>query len=424
MTAPRLLILASAHTYRLEPFLAAARRLGVEVTLGLDVPPAHTASKESFLGLDFRDVDRSIQQAQAYAVRRRLRAVLPTDDATVTLAAHLSEALDLPHNAVEAAEAARDKHLMRQMFARAGLPTPWFRLASASDDPARLAAETRYPCVLKPTCLAGSRGVIRADDPGEFRAAFARLKAILVKAGLGELLIEGYIPGIEVALEGLLAHGKLKVLALFDKPDPLKGPFFEETIYVTPSRLPAETQAAIFAVAAEAARALGLREGPVHAEFRINDAGVWPLEIAGRSIGGLCSQTLRFAQSAEMSLEELILRQAIGEDIASVEREARAGGVMMIPIPSTAPSASLRAGPGAGTLAEVSGLEAAQAVPGIESVEITAKINYPLVPLPEGEGYLGFIFARGETPGEVESALRAAHRALHFEIAPELPQAA
>lgn len=425
MPPPRLLLLASAHTYRLEPFLQAARKLGVEVVRGLDVPPTHVISKEDFLGLDFRGVERSIAQAQTYALQHRLRAVIPTDDATVALAAHLSEALDLPHNSIEAAEAARDKYRMRQLFAQAGLPAPWFRLASIAGDPAQLAAQVKYPCVLKPTCLAGSRGVIRANDAGQFAAAFARLRVILAKAGLNDMLVEGYIPGIEVALEGLLTHGNLKVLALFDKPDPLEGPFFEETIYVTPSRLPPGTQAAIHARAAEAARALGLREGPVHAELRLNDEGVWPLEVAGRSIGGLCSQTLRFG--TDLSLEELILRQALGEEIESVQREGRAGGVMMIPIPSTSlgpctgPVAA--ASPGAGTLVGVGGLEAAQAVPGIESVEITAKLNYPLVPLPEGDSYLGFIFARGETPEQVEGALRAAHRELRFEIAPELPQA-
>ncbi len=407
MPTPRLLILASAHTYRLGPFLDAARKLGVEVVRGLDVPPAHTLTHEDCLGLDFRDLERSIRQAQAYAERLRLRAVIPTDDATVALAAHLSEALDLPHNSIEAAEAARDKHRMRTLFARAGLRSPWFRLFSAAADPAQIALQVRYPCVLKPTCLSGSRGVIRADDPAQFAAAFARLQAILLKAGLREMLVEGFILGIEVALEGILTHGHLKVLALFDKPDPLEGPFFEETIYVTPSRLPPETQVAVRATTAQAARALGLREGPIHAELRINAEGVWPLEIAARSIGGLCSQTLRFG--TDLSLEELILRQALGEEIESVQREGRAGGVMMIPIP------------GAGTLAGVGGLEAARAVPGVESIEITAKLNYPLAPLPEGDSYLGFIFARGETPAEVEAALRAAHRELHFVIAPELP---
>jgi hypothetical protein len=398
--------------------------------LGLDAPPAHARNAEHELYLDFRDVDRSIAQAQAYALEHRLRAVLATDDATVTLAAQLSEALDLPHNSIEAAEAARDKHRMRTLFARAGLRFPWFRLQSIDDDPAPLAAQTPYPCVLKPTCLAGSRGVIRANDPDEFVAAFRRLEAILVRAGLREFLIEGYIPGAEVALEGILNHDQLKVLALFDKPDPLEGPFFEETIYVTPSRLPAETQAAILATTTEAARALGLREGPIHAELRVNPQGVWPLEVAARSIGGLCSQTLRFslslscnpareersegqdAQSAELSLEELILRQALGMEIDGLERERRAGGVMMIPIP------------GAGAFKGVIGLEAARAVRGVESIEITAKINYPLVPLPEGDSYLGFIFARGETPDEAEAALRAAHRELRFEIAPDLPTVA
>lgn len=404
---PRVLILASAQTYRLEPFLEAARKLGVTVVRGLDVPPAHTHTRGDVLGFDFHDIQHSVAQAQAYGLQKRLRAVIPTDDGSTLLAAHLSEELDLPHNSVAAAEAARNKYTMRTLFAQAGVPSPWFKLFTTDIDPAQVAAQVTYPCVLKPTCLAGSCGVIRANDSAEFVTAWARVKKILTQRGLSELLVEGYLPGQEVALEGLLHQGRLQVLALFDKPDPLEGPFFEETIYVTPSRWPAETQRQIGEVVAQAAEALGLREGPVHAEARINPAGVWMLEIAGRSIGGLCSKTLRFGTA--LSLEELILRQAVGLDVEAVLREGRAGGVMMIPIP------------GAGILTGVSGLAEAGQIPGIESIEITARINYPLWPLPEGDSYLGFIFARGEQPEAVEAALRAAYRCLRFEIAPELP---
>ncbi|MGH2479522.1 MAG: ATP-grasp domain-containing protein, partial [Ktedonobacteraceae bacterium] len=220
-------------------------------------------------------------------------------------------------------------------------------------------------------------------------------------------LVEDFLPGCEVALEGILTRGQLKVLTLFDKPDPLDGPFFEETIYVTPSRLPESTQEAIARCVATAAASLGLREGPVHAELRVNERGPWMLEIAGRSIGGLCSTILEFG--AGMCLEELILRHAIGEEIAQIERERQATGVMMIPIPA------------AGLLKSVHGVEEAREVPLITGIEITARINYSLVPLPEGASYLGFIFARGETPGAVESAIRQAHSLLRFEIRPELP---
>jgi len=407
--SPRLLVLASAHSYRLDPFLKAARQLDVEVIRALDVPPAHTTATDHFLGLDFRDPARSVRQVKSYAREHPLQAIVATDDATVVLAARIGEALGLPHNSPAAAEAARDKHLMRRLFARAGVPSPWFKPFAVGDDPSRVASQVKYPCVLKPTRLSGSRGVIRANTPEEFLAAWARVTRVLSHVGLKDVLVEGYLPGDEFALEGLLMRGQLTVLALFDKPDPLEGPFFEETIYVTPSRFSLEAQAAIAACAQAAASALGLREGPVHAELRFNAEGPWMLEIAGRSIGGLCSQTLRFVGSAEMSLEELILRQALGMSIEGARRERQAGGVMMIPIP------------GSGVLTEVGGLEAARAVPGVESIEITARFDYPLVPLPEGESYLGFIFARGETPDEVERALRAAHRGLHFDISPELP---
>ncbi|HBY98030.1 MAG TPA: phosphoribosylglycinamide synthetase, partial [Chloroflexi bacterium] len=274
-----------------------------------------------------------------------------------------------------------------------------------------LAAQVRYPCVVKPQVLSGSRGVIRADSAEEFVAAFTRTVRLLRSLGFAPgttgVLVEEYIPGREVALEGLLTGHGLKVLALFDKPDPLEGPFFEETIYVTPSRLPGAVQAAIVECASAAAAALGLRTGPVHAELRVNERGPFMLEVAGRSIGGLCSQTLRFG--TDMSLEELILRQAFGFEVESLSRVGSAGGVMMIPIP------------GAGILRCVEGIEEAGAVPGVEGVEITARIDHRLVPLPEGASYLGFIFARGERPEEVEGALREAHRRLRFRIDEELP---
>jgi biotin carboxylase len=410
-TTARILVLATAHSYRLPAFQAAADRMGVAVVRGIDAPPAHIGAGEAILRLDFRDHERALRQVGAFARRTPIQAVIPTDDTAVVLAARIGEALGLRHNLPAAAEAARNKHRMRTKLAGAGLRTPWFKLFAADSSPAAAAAEAPFPCVLKPTGLSGSRGVIRANNLREFVPAFRKVGGIAAEAGSTEILVEGYIPGRELALEGLLSAGSLKVLALFDKPDPLEGPFFEETIYVTPSRENPASQAAIFAYVGEAASALGLSEGAVHAEVRVNSAGPWLIELAGRSIGGLCAQTLRFAHNAEVSLEELILRHALGLEDNGIGREIRAGGVMMIPIPA------------AGTLLGWDGLEAAQAVPGVESVEVTARLNYPVVPLPEGDSYLGFIFARGDTPGEVEAALRAAHTALHFQIEPELTMA-
>jgi biotin carboxylase len=263
--------------------------------------------------------------------------------------------------------------------------------------------------VLKPLALSASRGVIRADDPGEFVAAFRRIAAILesVEMSLPEearrgLLAEEFIPGREVALEGLLVGGTLHVLALFDKPDPLDGPFFEETIYVTPSRLDEPAQVRIAATTREACAALGLTEGPIHAELRLNERGPFVLEIAARSIGGLCSRTLTFGTG--LSLEELILCHALGRPLESLERERRAAGVMMIPIPR------------AGRLVAVRGVDEARAVPDVEDVAITMHPGQDVVPLPEGWQYLGFIFARAATPAAVEQALRLAHARLHFVI--------
>lgn len=411
-TKPRVLLLTTVRSYRLEAFRAAAERLGIAVTTGIDLPPALADQWPGALPLSFADSEGAARAIVEYAAAHPLSAILSVDDSGSLVAAAASAALGLPHNDPAAALAARDKYVMRRML-RDAVPVPWFETFTTADDPAAVAAQVPYPCVVKPLNLNGSRGVMRADSPEELAAAVRRLTRLITSdvrvasdAAPRPYLVESYIPGFEVALEGLLDEGHLRVLALFDKPDPLDGPFFEETIYVTPSRLPAATQRAIEQTTAAAARALGLCMGPVHAELRVNEQGVWIVEIAGRSIGGLCSQVLRFG--IDGSLEELILRQAAGLPLGDTARRDRAAGVMMIPIPE------------AGLLREVAGVEEAAATPLIESVEITARLHYPLTPLPEGDSYLGFIFARGDTPAAVEAALRRAHGCLRFRIEPLL----
>ncbi len=407
----RVLLLMSPATYRAGAFLSAARQLQLDVVVGIDLPETLSDYWHVPLGVDFTDIPTSVRTIVDYAQKHPFDAILSVDDSASELAAYASAALGLAHNSPESAEAARDKYLMRGIMAAGGAPCPVFRRFWLSENPHAIAAQVTYPCVVKPLRLSGSRGVIRADDPTEFVAAFTRLKHYLLAEGNPEhetaFLVEDFIPGFEVALEGIVTRGQLKVLTLFDKPDPLDGPFFEETLYVTPSRLSPEIQQSIAHAVQLAATALGLRTGPVHAELRVNEQGPWMLEIAGRSIGGLCSTILEFG--AGMCLEELILRHAIGEEVSTIQRDDHAAGVMMIPIPS------------AGMLKGVHGIEEAQTVPLITGVEITAKLNNRLVPLPEGASYLGFIFARGEIPAEVEDAIRKAHALLKFDIRREIP---
>jgi biotin carboxylase len=406
----RLLLLLPTTTYRTQDFLDAARTLGVDIVCASEEPSTFEAhAPDHLLTLDFADPDAATARVAELAARRPLNAVVGVDDLTSVAAAAIAERLGLRSSAVAAVAAARDKYQMRQCLAAAGVPIPRFRRIALKDDPFLAARGVAFPCVLKPLALSASRGVIRANTIDQFIAAFRRIAALLqrddVEVG-GDaaqfLLAEEYVPGVEVALEGLLMGGILHRLALFDKPDPLEGPFFEETIYVTPSRLPADVQDAIGRVAAAACAALGLSEGPVHAELRVNDAGPWVLEVAARSIGGLCSRTLRFGTG--MTLEEIILRHALGLPIATLARERRPAGVMMIPIPQ------------AGRLQAVGGTEAAAAVPGVEDVTITAHVGQNLFPLPEGWQYLGFIFARADSPDAVEAALRDAHARLNFTI--------
>lgn len=404
----RLLLLVPTTSYRVGDFLDAARRLGVDVAVGSNQRQVlEQYARGKTVTLDFTDLEKGVAQIRAYVREYPLHAIVPVDDEPVLLAAEASRALGLPHNTPESVAATRDKYRLRTRLANSGLPSPWFTVVSVDDDPAPAAGAAVYPCVLKPLALSAGRGVIRADDAAAFRAAFRRIAHILKQPDAGtygtdRILVEEYIPGAEVAVEGLLRGGRLTVLALFDKPDPLEGPFFEETIYTTPSRLPADAQRGIVATTAKALAALGLLDGPVHAELRINDRGHWMVEAAARSIGGLCARVLRFG--AGVRLEELILRHALDLPIESVERENRAAGVMMIPTPE------------AGILRQVQGLADARAVPGIDDVTITIPAGHPVVPPPEGYRYLGFIFAHADDAAAAEAALREAHRRLRFDI--------
>jgi biotin carboxylase len=408
----RVLLLLPTSTYRTRDFLDAAESLGVEVVVGSEEPSTlESLTPDRLVTLDFLDPEASVARAMKFHARFPIDAVVPVDEETAVVAAAVAEALGFPRNSPEAAVRSRLKHRMREALAAAGVPQPSFRSARIGDDARLLSRGLTYPQVLKPVFLSGSRGVVRVDDSESFVRRFEWLAGFLSSPELrtrggdeGSLvLIEEYVEGREVALEGILTEGALRPLALFDKPDPLVGPFFEETLYVTPSRLPEGVRNEILRVSAEAAQAIGLNHGPIHAELRIREGGGPSIvEIAARSIGGLCSRTLRFGLG--ISLEELILRHALGRDIEGLVREAQASGVMMIPIPK------------GGTLEKTRGIDEARAVEGIEEIAITAHPGKILVPLPEGSSYLGFIFARGRKPEAVERSLREAHARLSFEI--------
>jgi formate-dependent phosphoribosylglycinamide formyltransferase (GAR transformylase) len=391
-----LLLFAATTGYQIRVFAEAARRLGVDFTLATD--RCHVMEDpwgDHAIAVKFDRIPESLDTLHA-----------AVGDHPALLAAEAAEMLGIPFHPPAAARACNDKNLARQLYQAAGLRVPQFFRAVLIDDPRALAERAPYPCVLKPLGLAGSRGVIRANNQTEFVAAFERIKNI----GEHRLQVEGYIPGREFAIEGLVTDGRLQPLAIFDKPDPMEGPFFEETIYVTPSSETAEVQQALIATTTRAVQALGLRHGPVHAELRYNAQGAWMLEAAARPIGGLCARALRFHSDTQtMPLEELILRHALGEDVSRLCLEGPASGVMMIPIPKD------------GIYESVEGTDRAAAVPFIEDVVITAKEGQRMLPLPEGSSYLGFIFARGDSAETVDVALRRAHAELRFHIATALP---
>lgn len=415
---PRILLLSTTTGYQLRSFGESAERLGIELLLATD--RCHHLDdpwRDGAIAVRFHDEEASLKEIVAAAESRPISGVLAVGDRPTVLAARTAAALRLPGNPVVAADATRSKKSMRRRFEGAGMRTPWYFHLAVDMDPRSVSAQVTYPCVVKPLGLSGSRGVIRVDTPAQFEFAVGRVRTLLARpqvraqrTGLtDELLIEGFIEGREYAVEGVLTGGRLRVLAVFDKPDPLDGPFFEETIYTTPPLLTPEVQRAIEAEVQRATTALGLGHGPIHAECRLGPLGITMLEVAARPIGGLCSKVLRFDDRGKLvPLEALLLRHALGEDVSHIERESSAAGVMMIPIPRR------------GIFKGVSGESAARQVAHIEDVRITAKQDQLLEPLPEGDSYPGFIFARAADPVDVTMALREAHGKLEFEMDPEL----
>jgi biotin carboxylase len=422
---PRLLLLSTTTGYQAQQFRQAAARLGFPLALASDT--CHAMDDpwgDGAISVRFQKPQASAGKIREFALHQPISGVVAIGDAPTMTAALVARELGVPFHPLGAVEACRNKFLARERFKAARLSVPWYQRFKAAADPAMAARAVPYPCVLKPLGLSASRGVIRAGNEHEFRCAFRRIHRLLQSAEVkvmrdesaGWIQVESYIPGREFAVEGIVTRGRLRVLAIFDKPDPLEGPYFEETIYVTPSRLDDAGQRALVECAEQAVAALGLWHGPVHAELRLNDDGPWMLEAAARPIGGLCAAALRFADPRAtadggtlISLEELVLRHAAGEDVDAYLREPQASGVMMVPIAR------------AGFYEGVEGVEEAQRVPGIQRLEITAKIGQKLVPLPEGASYLGFIFARGATAEFVEQALRAAHAELNFFISADIP---
>ncbi len=422
---PRLLLLCTTTGYQTQAFVEAAEKLGLEVVFATD--RCHVLEdpwQDGALPLRFEDPEAGAQRIAEYARTHAIAALVSIGDRPTPTAARACRALGLLSHPPEAADTCRDKYRSRERLRLAGLNVPGFSRFPVDADPRRLVAAGAVglasPWVLKPLALAASRGVIRADTAEEFVRAFERIQALLRTPEVGALReetsnfiqVESYVEGEEIAVEGIVDRGRLRILAIFDKPDPLVGPFFEETIYVTPSRLAPETQQHVLQILDRAVQALGLYHGPLHAELRINSnrEDVWVMEVAARPIGGLCSRALRFRiplVDDNISLEELLIRLALGLEVSQIYRENAAAGVMMIPIPE------------AGFYQETQGVD--EATPGIEEVHITVKVGQKLVPLPEGSSYLGFIFGRGQSPEFVEDALRRAHEKLRFVLTPALP---
>lgn len=407
---PCVLILAPHGSYRTYDFIQAAERLGIQTLIASEGKHSIISAYAQGIHLDFTQQDDAIYQELQQAVSHfKISGVIATDDYTTELAARIAKQLGLPHNDPAAVRLTQRKDLARDRLQQQGICKPEHSRIDLSKQIDQQIDKLSFPVVVKPVGLSASRGVIRANDRDELKQAIARVHRLLLSMNdLDDevtrfLLVEEFIAGTEVAVEALLSDGRLKVLTIFDKPDPLEGPFFEESYYIMPTALSESIQQQLQSVLEQACRAYGLSEGPVHAECRIRDQRVYVIEIAARTIGGLCGRLLNVGTG--YSLEELVLNQAMGKQI-EIQPAQQAAGVLMIPIPK------------AGVLKRVEGLLEAQKVPFVDEINIQIGEGHELIPLPEGASYLGFIFAYAPTPQQAEQALRDAHAKMKFVISP------
>jgi biotin carboxylase len=404
--ARRVLLVLPTRTYRAAAFLEAARRLGVETAIASD--EGSTLSylhPERELVIDLEDPAAAARAVAERASGWPIDAVVPVDDGAVVAAAAIAERLGLRGSPVGAVAATRNKLALRERIGEARVDQMRWWLWPEGESP----GPVDFPAVVKPLDQAASRGVIRVDDrPGLLRAGQRIRRALESDPGcVGSpegrpLLVEEFVAGPEVAVEAVLVDGALRVFAVYDKPEPLDGPFFEETVYTVPSELDEGRLSQVSATVQDATRALGLTNGSVHAELRLGGARPYVIDLASRSIGGRCSKVLHFRSGR--SLEEIVLLAALGDDLGELELESGARGVMMMPIPR------------AGTVRSVAGQREVLSRPGIDGVELSVPLGGPVVPLPEGDRYLGFIFAHGQDTRAVTAELRAAYQDLRIVI--------
>ena len=397
------LLIIPTRTYRATDFIEAAGKLGIELSVASEEEmPLPAADRQVWI--DCSRPEWSAQILADHAARLPIDAIVPLDDQGVVVAARAAQLMGLRHNPPAGAAATRNKAMMRRRLAQDEVSQPRFAVVESKDSPARVASQLGLPVVLKPLSRSGGQGVIRVNRAKDADRAARRIRRILASAGENPnqpILMEEFLPGGEVAVEGLLSGGRLSIVAVFDKPEAPQGPHFEETILIAPSQLPPPLLTEVEHLTRRSVLSLGLREGPIHAELRIGPDRVSVLEVAARSIGGLCSRSLRFGLMAD-SWESLILRQALGMKIPSAVRQPTAAGVMMLPIPRS------------GTLVRVEGSDAARQVRGITDVEITVPAGEKIKALPDGDRYLGFLFASAPTHSEVSTALREAFSQLRI----------
>lgn len=397
---PTAVVILPSSTYRAADFVDAADSLDLDLVVASENPPPIDMG-DRYLQIDCSDPMAAAEAIAGLGERIGLDGIVAADDAGVMVAAHASSILGLPGNSPEAAGATRDKLKMRRRFDAAEVDQPLFRALKPGDSAEEVAAEIGFPVVMKPLDRSASQGVIRVDHASDAESVAGRIRRIVGRDAT--LLIERYVPGVEIAMEGMVTNGRLTVLAVFDKPDTRDGPFFPETIFVTPSRHPVDVLEPAERAAAHAVRALGLAQGPAHIELRVHDKRAKVIEVAARSIGGLCSRSLNFGLMGT-TLESLILRNAMGIDVSRLHRESVASGVLMIPTPGT------------GVVREVKGVDEIRSIDGITGLDLTIAPGHEVVAPPEGDRYIGFVYARSKMPQTVESALRKAMDKLEVQL--------
>ncbi len=382
----KLLLVIPENSYKSNDFVVAAEKLGIDFLIITDSEQVSSKFSDTVIINKF---DAELNKNNLKKLKD-VTHVLPVDHSALKFSGYLVDLLEVKGNKLESINLSMNKYESRKIF-NSLLDIKVNNEIIKNIDDVNTFINKNGTSVLKPIYGTASKSVLKINNVEKNKEQIEKLMQDCFDQ---DLVIEEYIDGKEYALEGTIINSELKKIVIFDKPVEYKHPYFEESIYITPSELSSEAEKRVVSIVDKACKKIGLEDGPVHVEFKINENQIFIIEINPRMIGGLCSRCLSFGLF-KVSLEEIILHAFMNNELKNIELLNNYVGVLMIPTPKSGKFISINK-------------EELENIPNISNVEITVPEGSDLLEPPYGDKYLGFAFSQGIDKKTVNESLLTA----------------